>query len=112
MEAIRDTHVLVAPHHGRESGFHSPLFRVIRPLVTIISDGRFVDTSATSLYSERTKGWQVNRRNGTSRFQEVRDHEERWGNRRDSDSTWLHRGQANFGCNYRLEQRRLQGGEV
>ena len=32
--------------------------------VTIISDGRFVDTSATSLYSEGTEGWQVNRRNG------------------------------------------------
>ena len=68
VEAIRGTHVLVAPHHGRESGFHGPLFKVIRPLVTIISDGRFVDTSATSLYSERTEGWQVNRRNGRSDF--------------------------------------------
>ena len=66
VEAIGGTQVLVAPHHGRESGFHAPLFRVIRPLVTIISDGRFVDTSATSLYSERTEGWQVNRRNGRS----------------------------------------------
>ena len=68
VEAIRDTHVLVAPHHGRESGFHGPLFKLIRPLVTIISDGRFVDTSATNLYSERTEGWQVNRRNGRSAF--------------------------------------------
>lgn len=64
VEAIRGTHVLVAPHHGRESGFHAPLFRVIRPLVTIISDGKFVDTSATNLYSERTEGWEVQRRNG------------------------------------------------
>ena len=68
VEAIGGTHVLVAPHHGRESGFHGPLFRVIRPLSTIISDGNFVDTSATSLYSERTEGWQVNRRNGRSDF--------------------------------------------
>ena len=68
VEAIGRTHVLVAPHHGRESGFHGPLFRVIRPLATIISDGKFVDTSATSLYSERTEGWQVNRRNGRSDF--------------------------------------------
>ena len=68
VEAIRGTHVLVAPHHGRESGFHAPLFRVIRPLVTIISDGKFVDTSATNLYSERTEGWEVNRRNGRSSF--------------------------------------------
>ena len=68
VEAVRDTHVLVAPHHGRESGFHGPLFKLIRPLVTIISDGKFVDTSATSLYSDRTEGWQVNRRNGGSAF--------------------------------------------
>ena len=68
VEAIGGTHVLVAPHHGRESGFHAPLFRNIRPLVTIISDGRFVDTSATNLYSERTEGWEVNRRNGRSDF--------------------------------------------
>ena len=66
VKAIRGTHVLVAPHHGRESGFHAPLFRVIRPLVTIISDGRSVETSATYLYSERTKGWKVRRRNGSS----------------------------------------------
>ena len=36
--------------------------------MTIISDGRSVATSATSLYSERTEGWQVNRRNGGSAF--------------------------------------------
>ena len=68
VKAIGGTHVLVAPHHGRESGFHGAVFKVIRPLVTIISDGRFVATSATSLYSERTEGWQLNRRNGSSAF--------------------------------------------
>ena len=39
-EAIRNTHVLVAPHHGRESGFHPGLFDHISPLLTIISDGK------------------------------------------------------------------------
>ena len=63
--AIQGTHVLVAPHHGRESGYHSPLFKIINPLLTIISDGRFVDTSATSRYSAQTKGWKVSRRNGS-----------------------------------------------
>ena len=65
-EAIKDTHVLVAPHHGRESGFHPDLFNYISPLLTIISDGRTVDTSATGRYSTRTEGWNVLRRNGSS----------------------------------------------
>ena len=60
--AISGVHVLVAPHHGRESGFHSELFKHFRPLITIISDGRFLDTSATDRYSEITEGWYVNKR--------------------------------------------------
>lgn len=64
--AIKNTHVLVAPHHGRESGFHLDLFNHISPLLTIISDGRTVDTSATGRYSTRTEGWNVLRRNGGS----------------------------------------------
>ncbi len=64
-ESIRGTHVLVAPHHGRESGFHTGLFDYISPLVTIISDGRTVDTSATSRYSTNTRGWRVQRRSGS-----------------------------------------------
>ena len=63
-EAIRDTHVLVAPHHGRESGYHGDLFDHISPTVTIISDGRTVDTSATDRYSAKTKGWDVQRKTG------------------------------------------------
>ena len=62
--AITNTHVLVAPHHGRESGFHTALFDHISPVITIISDGRTVDTSATSRYSARTKGWDVLKRTG------------------------------------------------
>ena len=64
LSAIQGTHVLVAPHHGRESGYHAPLFSRITPLLTIISDGRVVDTSATNRYSANTKGWKVSRRNG------------------------------------------------
>ena len=64
--AIAGTHVLVASHHGRESGFYSPLFDHFRPNITLISDGRTVDTSATSRYANVTKGWSVRRRNGTN----------------------------------------------
>ena len=67
--AIKGTHVLVAPHHGRESGYHAPLFKIINPLLTIISDGRFVDTSATSRYSTQSKGWKVSRRNGNPQLE-------------------------------------------
>lgn len=62
--AIVNTHVLVAAHHGRESGFYQPLFDHFRPTITVISDGRVVDTSATARYSEMTQGWSVRRRNG------------------------------------------------
>ena len=65
-EAIQGVHVLVAPHHGRASGFHSDLFSYFNPLLTIISDGRFLDTSATSRYSAVTTGCTVRRRNGPS----------------------------------------------
>lgn len=64
--AIAGTNVLVAPHHGRESGYHGPLFDHFQPEITLISDGRAVDTSATSRYSAKTKGWKVHRRNGPS----------------------------------------------
>ena len=63
--AIAGTHVLVASHHGRASGFHSPLFDHFHPFITLISDGRAVDTSATARYTNVTQGWPVSRRNGT-----------------------------------------------
>ena len=62
--AIAGTHVLVASHHGRDSGFHIPLFNHFHPLITLISDGRVVDTSATSRYTNVTQGRPVTRRNG------------------------------------------------
>ena len=64
--AIVNTHVLVAPHHGRDSGFHPPLFDHIDPLLTVISDGRVVDTSATARYTARSRGWSVSKRSGGS----------------------------------------------
>ena len=62
--AIAGTHVLVASHHGRDSGFHIPLFNHFHPLITLISDGRVVDTSATARYTNVTQGRPVTRRNG------------------------------------------------
>jgi beta-lactamase superfamily II metal-dependent hydrolase len=66
VEAIRGTDILLAPHHGRDSGFCPALFDHISPRLTVISDGRFGDTSATGRYAAVTQGWRVNRRDGTS----------------------------------------------
>ena len=61
-EAIRGTDVLVAAHHGRESGFHRPLFDYFNPYITLISDGRVVGTSVTGKYDDVTIGWPVQKR--------------------------------------------------
>ena len=59
VDAIEGTHVFVASHHGRESGYHSDLFTKIRPKLCIVSDGRVQDTDATSRYSGHAEGWTV-----------------------------------------------------
>ena len=59
VRAARGTDVFVAPHHGRSSGFYRPLFDVIHPKLTIISDGPSQETSATEQYSAVTSGWKV-----------------------------------------------------
>lgn len=62
--AIKNADILLAPHHGRESGFYSELFEHFKPRLTIISDGRFCDTSATDRYGKISTGWTVHHRNG------------------------------------------------
>ena len=68
VDTISGTHVLVASHHGRESGFYAPLFDHFFPYITIISDGRVVGTSVTSKYTERTHGRNVQKRSGGYEF--------------------------------------------
>ncbi len=63
-EAINNADILLAPHHGRESGFYSELFEHFKPRLTVISDGRFCDSSATSRYSEVSRGWTIHHREG------------------------------------------------
>ena len=60
--AIQGTHVLVASHHGRESGFSPALFNHISPYLTIISDGPAKETSVSDRYAQRTRGWHVDKR--------------------------------------------------
>ncbi len=62
VSSIEGTDVLVASHHGRESGFSPDLLKYISPRLTVISDGRFCDTSATGRYSCHSQGCTVSRR--------------------------------------------------
>ena len=56
---LSKTTVLVASHHGRKNGFCADVFDRLRPRITIVSDGRFRDTSATKRYEEVTTGLEV-----------------------------------------------------
>ena len=67
--AIQGTHVLVASHHGRESGFSPALFDHISPYLTIISDGPAKETSVSDRYAQRTQGWPVYKRSSGTREQ-------------------------------------------
>ena len=66
-DAIIGTDILVASHHGRESGFHSDLFKHISPKLTIVSDGPAGTTSVTSKYQSQSSGWVVNNRTTNER---------------------------------------------
>jgi beta-lactamase superfamily II metal-dependent hydrolase len=65
VKSIKGTDIFVASHHGRKAGFSSSLFEEIgQPYLTIISDGPEGETSATQLYSAKTKGFTVHKRSG------------------------------------------------
>jgi competence protein ComEC len=48
---LEGTSILLASHHGRESGFSERALRIMRPQRIIISDGVECDTDATSRYA-------------------------------------------------------------
>ena len=58
-EAIEDSDILLAPHHGRESGFHKEFVETVNPKLTIISDGIKGETSANEKYSKLSSGHDV-----------------------------------------------------
>lgn len=50
VEELKNTTVLIASHHGRDSGFSNDIFQYFIPKIVLVSDGRFGDTSATDRY--------------------------------------------------------------
>lgn len=65
-EAVKNADILLAAHHGRESGYHNDFVSLVNPNVTVVSDGRFGDTSATTRYSAKSRGWEVYKSDGSS----------------------------------------------
>lgn len=63
IEAVKDADVLLAPHHGRDSGYLAAFVRLVNPRISIVSDGRFCETSANQCYSAMSRGTTV--RTGT-----------------------------------------------
>lgn len=66
VEKARNTDLLVAPHHGRDSGYYEPFVTVANPRLTVVSDGSVCDTSAVSRYGNISRGWKVHSRKGGS----------------------------------------------
>lgn len=63
--AIKDSDILLAPHHGRESGYYSEFVELVNPRLTIVSDGRFCETSANTRYSQKSRGWEITNGKGS-----------------------------------------------
>lgn len=56
---VQNADVLIAAHHGRESGYHNEFVNLVSPRLTIVSDTINPDTTAASRYSAKSKGWTV-----------------------------------------------------
>ena len=66
MSAVKNADILLAPHHGRESGFYVDFVNLVNPRLTVVSDGKYSDTSANGRYSAKSRGWKVHKRSGGS----------------------------------------------
>jgi competence protein ComEC len=66
-EAIKDSDILLAPHHGRESGYNKEFVELVNPRLTVVSDSKFCDTSANARYTAKSRGWTVYKKDGNSR---------------------------------------------
>ena len=64
--SIKDADVLLAPHHGRNSGYHKEFIELVNPRVTVISDGSKTATAANEDYTNKSRGWIVYKNDGSS----------------------------------------------
>lgn len=66
IDTVKDADILLAPHHGRDSGYHNDFVSIVNPRLVVISDSRFCDSSAISRYNNKCRGWAVYKRDGSS----------------------------------------------
>lgn len=57
--AVANSWILIAPHHGRESGYYEDFVNLVSPDLTVISDTNNTETSVASKYSAKSKGYDV-----------------------------------------------------
>lgn len=62
---IKNADILIAPHHGRESGYDEETVKLINPRLTIISD-KSSETTASDKYSNASRGWTVYKSDDTN----------------------------------------------
>lgn len=66
VNAIKNTDIFIASHHGRKSGYYQELFNYFTPKLVIVSDGAETKTSVTDKYSKLASGYEVNKRSDNS----------------------------------------------
>ena len=55
--------ILVAAHHGRETGYYKDFVNIVNPRLTIISDSSKSNTTAQAKYTDASRGWDVHNMN-------------------------------------------------
>ena len=58
-KTISNADILLAPHHGRESGYHEEFVKEVYPYLVIISDKSGVNTTVSNRYTKQSFGLQV-----------------------------------------------------
>lgn len=56
---VANSWILIAPRHGRESGYYEDFVNLVSPDLTVISDTNNTETSVASKYSAKSKGYDV-----------------------------------------------------
>jgi len=62
-DAVSNADILVAAHHGRETGYYKDFVDTVNPRLTIISDSSKSKTTAQTKYTNASRGWDVHNRN-------------------------------------------------
>ena len=62
-EDISNADVLVAAHHGRETGYYKDFVDKVNPRLSIISDSSNSSTTAQTKYTNASRGWVVHNQN-------------------------------------------------